>query len=464
MKFSRIVLSTVVLLGIGVIGGSWYTGKQVEARYQQLIALSNQQLTQLGQQYGIKLAIKEVEVARHFFSSEAKYRLEAELDGEKYEFIADDKLYHGPFPLNRLAKLNFMPVLMSMENNLNMPTQLNAILGEKLGSGFANISYSGKLDGEFILSPLKYSDEHHQFKSSPAKLYYGYDINAQHIHGGMSVEQLDFSDVDWSVQLQGVEYVIKQAENAQHYPFLALGNVNIKTQQIALKRVDKEKLVLSSLDMASQNRLQEDRVLSKEKVSIENVHFEGVELGKFNLDLDLDLDAELANAVTSLFSNPEDIQINEVSELLLALLGKSPKVTMHDFSLSSGNGNVTSSLILNLQEFDVKKISDFTSMMKAIQQSKLSLGINREYLEKVGRDVEIHWKGISKTEAENRAKQMTNELFATAGGSRFAVIEGNTVKSELQIEQGKVYLNGREIPEHEIQMALFMLILGIQGF
>lgn len=40
MKLTKIVLSVVAVIGAVAVGGSWYTGKQVEEKYQELVVSS----------------------------------------------------------------------------------------------------------------------------------------------------------------------------------------------------------------------------------------------------------------------------------------------------------------------------------------------------------------------------------------------------------------------------------------
>lgn len=65
MKLSNIALSLVVVLGAVATGGSWYTGKQAEEKYSQLISQANQELKKL-EVYGAKAQIKEVNFTRGF--------------------------------------------------------------------------------------------------------------------------------------------------------------------------------------------------------------------------------------------------------------------------------------------------------------------------------------------------------------------------------------------------------------
>lgn len=120
MKLTKITLALAGILGIAVVGGSWYTGQQAEQRYQQLVQQGNQSLKSL-KIYGIDAEIKDVKFERYFFSSDVKYTLEVGTVDERYQLQGDDKLFHGPLPLNRLSQVNLMPAMMSVESKLYLP-------------------------------------------------------------------------------------------------------------------------------------------------------------------------------------------------------------------------------------------------------------------------------------------------------------------------------------------------------
>lgn len=125
MKLTKITLALAGILGIAVVGGSWYTGQQAEQRYQQLVQQGNQSLKAL-KIYGIDAEIKDVKFERHFFSSDVKYTLEVGTVDERYQLQGDDKLFHGPLPLNRLSQVNLMPAMMSVESKLYLPEKIQA--------------------------------------------------------------------------------------------------------------------------------------------------------------------------------------------------------------------------------------------------------------------------------------------------------------------------------------------------
>lgn len=462
MKLTKVALSVVAVMGSIAAGGSWYTGKQVEEKYHQLVSQVNQQLADQVGIYGAKVEMKDVQIERHFFSSDAKYRLEVDLgDGEKLAFVGNDTLHHGPLPLNRLAKFNFSPVLMSMENHIQAPEKFKQAVGEKLGSGVANISYSGAAEGEFTLSPIKYHDENGSIEVSPAKMTYSYDQHVKNNKGTVQLDTFKFQAEEASVQLNGLNYAYQQDDD-QGYPYLGLGEMKFTLKSIEIKEADQEKpIALKEIVYLDNNQVQGDRVVSGGTIEAKEFNVAGAELGKWKMALDLNADAKLSNEVTPLFAKPEALEDGSVIEGLVKLLGKSPKLDLHSLSFEKGEGKAEARLALHFNEFNPMVVADFDAALKTLAPSKFTANINRAYLEEFGRQMSIHIDKLSEEDAKVKAKEIAEQFFVSAASSDFAKVEGDTVKVELSVENGKVTLNGREVSDEEIQMALFVLMMGM---
>lgn len=465
MKLSKIALSVVAVIGVAVIGGSWYTGKQVEEKYQALVAQANNQLKQLSGEYGANIELKDVQVDRHFFSSDAKYRLEVDFgDGKKLDFIGNDKLHHGPLPLNRLAKFNFAPVMMSMENSLQAPEVFKKFVGEKIGSGVANISYSGDTKGHFDLSPIKYSDETGTIETTPVKVQYSYDQKLKGIDSTVELENFKIKAEELDLQIQGIAYDV-QTESNESYPNLTFGKGSGKINVIEFKSKDGKLSQIKDIVAKGDNLLKDDRLISTGDLEAATFNIEGVELGKLKMDMAYDLDAQLTNDITPLLSHPQTLENYKTGELLLQLLAKSLKFHINNFSLENNKGKFDLALLLNMAQFDPQNMGNMQEVLKALSSSKFTSNINREYAEDIIRQVTMVTENLSEEEAKAFAKQQVDAVF-NAGVEQYGLrkVDENNVKIELSVENEKLILNGRELTEDEIQMALFVIMMGAASF
>ncbi|QLB40856.1 YdgA family protein [Mannheimia pernigra] len=461
MKLSKITLSVVAVIGVVAVGGSWYTGKQVEEKYQELVTQANHQFKQLSGELGANIAFKDVQIERHFFSSEAKYRLEVDLgDGEKLDFIGNDKIHHGPLPLNRLAKFNFLPVMMSTESKLQAPTQFKKFVGENIGSGVANISYSGDIKGNFEVSPIKYGDEAGFVEATPIKLEYSYQ-NAKAIDGTVELDAFKVMDKELDFQVQGVSYEM-QAEVNGDYPNLTFGVGSAKVKDIEFKSKSGKLSQIKDIVVKGDNLLKGERLVSTGSLTAESFNLEGVEMGKLKMDMAYDLDAKLTNDITPLLSNPEAIENQQTTELLLKLLEKSAKFHINNFSFENSKGKVDLALILNMAQVNLQDLGNIQEVLKALSTSKFTSNINREYAEDLIRQISMATEKLSEEEAKAFAKQQVDAIFLNADVGHYGLrkVDENNVKMELSVENEKLIVNGRELTEDEIQMALFMIMMG----
>ncbi|WP_409500047.1 YdgA family protein [Mannheimia glucosida] len=464
MKLTKIAISLVAIVGAVAVGGSWYTGKQVEEKYQQLIIQTNNQLKHINSQYGSKVEIKDVQIERHFFSSDAKYRIEIDMfDGEKFDVIGNDTIYHGPLPLNRLAKFNFAPVMMSLENRIQAPEQFKKVVGEQLGSGTTNISYSGDAEGEFALSPVKFSKDKTSVESTPVKIEYSYDKNGENAVAKVQWDKLDVKAEDGNFQIQGISYDIHTGDN-QGYANLGLGKGSgkIKTISLQLQNGDGNSLI-TDIAFKGENTLKGDRVVSTGTLDAASVNIGGIEFGKFNLDMALDFDAQLSDQVSVALSDPKAFENEQTGELALALLAKSVKFHINNVSFENSKGKFDLALLLNVAQFDAKAISDLNSVLKAVATSKFTSSVNRDYAEDIVRQISMVREKLSEEEAKTIAKQQVDAVFANAQENSLRVVDNNKVMVELTVDNGKVHLNGLELSEDELQMALFMIMMGVSS-
>lgn len=468
MKLSKVALSVAVLVGVGVVGGSWYTGKQIESNYQQVVDYAQKQVKQLAQ-YGIEIEIKDVQVERHLFSSDFKYRFEGSFIDEKFELVGNDTIYHGPFPFNRVKQGNLMPLMASFESHLTSPEQLKAVFGEKMTHAVFDVSYSGAGKGELRINALDHSSENGRLVMSPITINYEND-KAKNSKTTVVLDKLHLNGTNGAVfHLDGVNYAASLVDN-QGYPYLGLGDGKITVKELkwqdegassteGLKESEKG-FSLQNIQGTWNNSLNGTRTLQSGQTEIGNMQFGRVSLGKSKIDVSLDLDAKLANDSMPYFSNTEQLETAEAGDAILRLLNQLPKFHINHLSFEREGGKIQGALHLNIGQVDFSQIQDMSGFVKALTKSDLSIEVSKGYLMDVSRQVAMYSDNLGEEEANIRAEQMAKEIFAGAMGSNFAVVENETIKLNLHVEDGKIMLNGKEMQENDLQMIMFMLMMG----
>ncbi len=469
MKLTKVAGAVVAVVGVVAVGGSWYTGQQVEQKYQEFIQIGNNNLKYLGA-YGITAEIKDVQFTRHFFSSDVKYTLEAQFDGKTYALKGDDKLFHGPLPLNRLSKGNLVPVLASVENNIQLPENLKVYFNnqDKLGEGKSDISYSGAAKGEFKINPIKIAeDDKGSLALSESNYIYAYDPASKKSEFDVKLDNVKWVDIEKiETDLQGLSYKLNTVSDNQ-YPLLALGEYTASIKQLRIKDNEESSFAMSFNNFSStgKSNLQKDRVISsgdgKAEVELQNADTK-LKLGQFNMDLFMDVDAQGMNDLTPYLSSPDKLASEEAGQIVQSILMKSPKLEVKNLSIENEKGKNNLSLNISLENFDPNKIESFDSMLKIFKASHLEAKLSIPSLEALATQMN-ELDGATKEEATQQAKLTIEELANQAKASTLAEVDNENIKMKLTIDQGKVNLNGRDVPEEEVQGALFILMLGLSS-
>ncbi|WP_373767900.1 YdgA family protein [Glaesserella sp.] len=466
MKLSRIALPVIAVLGIGAVGGSWYTGKLAEEKYIELVELGNHNLKGLAA-YGIEAQIKEVKLVRHFFSSDVNYILEAKYAGQSYVFNGNDKLYHGPFPINRLSKGNIVPVMMSTENKLSVSENLKVLFNnqDEVLTGQANIGYAGDVSGNFDTKALKLADD--SFSVSETKSEYEYDKSGNG-KVKVSVPFIKGHDSESGIRYDlGDSEIVTSFIGDKTYSYLGLGEYDFKAKSFVLyNESEKQNIALKDMTSKGKNSVKDNRFHSVGDFSaqVEEVRPEeakAVNWGKVSLDLAFESDAKLTNDMMPYFADSEKAESPEAMKALEDVVTNDLKLHIKPLAFENAKGKNEFTLVLNLAKFNPNDLKEMDDMLTVFKQSVLDVKLNLASLEELNTQVKMTRDNVSRESAEQESKLMVNELVNQAKSGGVAVVDSESIKMNLAIDNGKVTLNGREVPQEEIQNALFMLMLGL---
>lgn len=453
MKFSKIALSAAVVIGVVAISASWYTGKEVENRYLNLFQSTNKQLKELEQQ-GIFAEITDVKFQRHFFSSDLTYRLVAKNESTQLVLNGEDKIYHGPLPLNRLSQFKLLPVLASWKSSIMLPEQWQKKLQRsQLGEGVADVTYAGVIDGKFDIEPFNYQDEDgNNLEVSAIKTQYSYQLNSakddiESVKGELSAEKFNFSDDNAKIAVSGIDYRFNHIPN-KDYPSLSIGDAQVTIKQI--KGSAENEVAMKDIDLQFSAKVKGERLLSDAIASFTSLSVDQKEFGSMRLVTDLNLDAELYQEFQKLVSSGE-VDTEIFGDLALNLLAKQPKFNIKELKLENAGGKANLALALNPNTFTLENMQDNSDVLKALGQSSLDITLDRDYITHLIQAI----NNATKAEAEQGAESLITLLVENGLASR----EGNNAKGALNIDNGKITLNGKELSDDDWQSLLFMLAM-----
>lgn len=474
MKLTKIALSLVVLAGGAITGGSWYTGKQAEEKYQEFVARANEEAKQL-KAYGVDAQVNRVTFERGVFSSDVKYQLDVKFGDEAFVFNGNDQLFHGPLPLNRLKQGNFAPVLASIETEVAVSEKLKAFFDNKaILTGSNAITYAGGIDGSFTISPLKVEEPGEvQLQLSEIKTEYALDkdgkgtskVTVPSILLKGSADALD-------VTILGATYQINVTEKNRNYEMLGSnGDYVADIQSISVKlSKDEENLVplweLKEIKSKGSNNVNGERFEGTSDFSAKvSLGKEGkmLPLGTFTTDMFMDVAAKPLNQIMGLASNPIALEENGASEemirvFMMELMKTAPKLHVKNVALENDKGKIDFSLILNLTEFNPESLSSFDEAIAIFKQSSMTLNANIASLEEFIKNIQAAGGTVNED-----PKVIVAQIVEEAKGSEGFVVEHDAIKFKLDIDGSKVKLNDKELSEAEVQGALFMLMMGLGG-
>lgn len=465
MKLAKVAISVAVVIGAVATGGSWYTGKQIEQRYGELVQKANQSLQQL-KIYGVQAELKDVQIERGLFSSAARYNLAVKSGDESYEFKGNDTLYHGPLPLNRLMKGNIVPVMASAESNISVPENLKAFFTKsELLQGKTDISYSENFSGEVNVSSFR-NESRLEVSDSTFK----YDLE-QSGKGKVkfAIPLFKFNDAE-----SGINVVVEQTEydvdlkGKSEYQFITLGDFEGKVKSYAFSSVKSDsgapKVSFNDIKMKGDGKIVNGIYQSYADFTVKNVVLENQtdkqDFGKLKMDIFVGLDAKMYDQFMNDFGSPEKLQSGEVDQNFKALLTKGVQFHLKELALENSKGKNELALVVNSDPFEFEQIRDFNQVLKLFKQSKLSGKFDLAAMEETAKQFNS-LNPATKAEADKIAKNFMTDLVAQAQGSDLVELDAEKLKFNLEIDQGKVKLNGNDVPEEQVQGMLFMIMLGL---
>ncbi|WGE89825.1 YdgA family protein [Actinobacillus arthritidis] len=470
MKKSTVAVSIIVALAAMTTGGAWYTGNQIEQRYPQLLEQANHHLKSLNI-YSIDANISDVKLTKGIFSSEVQYQVNIKESDATLTFKGNDKVYHGPIPLNRLMKGNLMPMLLSGE------THISAV-DEKIKTYFANndvltavtdVNYSGEVAGNATLNPVKTD------KVETSKIHFEGDYSGFGKQK-FTADLIRFKNADANpeqnhekIEITDLNYDANYVKDKQYPTLQGIGDYHLSFKKLALFAENNQTVNLNEFISKGNSKIENGRLLSSGNFSVKADLAENnktADLGKIQTDISMEVDAKAFNDLRvlsdKLESESPEVQ-QQIQAIVMALVTQSPKLKINEFSLENAKGKNTLSLNLDLDKFDMLQMSQAESIqdtLKIFKPSNLNVNLNLGASEEVAKQWLTLYPEHQAGTAEENAKALVQELTHYAQSSGLASVDAEKIKMALAIENGKVMLNGREVSEAELQMALFAIMFG----
>ncbi|QLB12850.1 uncharacterized protein YdgA (DUF945 family) [Bisgaardia hudsonensis] len=469
MKLSTIAVSVAVILGASVVGGSWYTGKQIESQYQQWVDIGNTELKKLDI-YGIQAEIKNIRVERHFFSSDVQYDLAVkgiEGNAEVYTFKGNDKVQHGPFPINRLTSLKFSPIMASVKNQIIAPEAFRSYLKQdELLSGNTDLSYSGDTNGQFVINTIESVGEKEDSSFKIDKINLNFDLNRlQEGKVEIITPKITIKDSDALVDFEGVKFTQDTKKNAK-YTYLNEEDYRLEMDKLTFTYFeDAGTFVMNDLKYNSDQKFVENGKLAVTSDLLSKIALiqgdKKAELGKFKFDFDAELDALLTDQFVAFlyqnYKNMDKMPQKEVEEHYLKLLQSEPKFNFKEISLENSQGKTDLSLDIALNKFDPKMLNHLENIVSIFNKLKVKAKLNIPFTKEFIAEVSKFDPNVPQSPEE-----MVDELVILAKQqSPYLTVDDKNIGFNLETKDGDVFINEKLIPKKEVNAALMMILFSL---
>ncbi|MEO4046625.1 YdgA family protein [Pseudomonas sp. CAU 1711] len=497
-KSAGIAAGALVAIAALGAGGAWYTGNQLPAVLDESIKRANADLAKSLPALGLDASIELLSLERHFFSSDARYRLtfNGSLDGEapqQLELVIGDRIEHGPFPLSRLKGLKLMPVLATsnyvLESNLALEKWFAAANGKSPLAGQASLGYDRSVAGNLRLSPLQMAlDEESDLDFSGLGIDFDSTAEAKAIEASGLMDSLKItsrlseSQEPLTIELQGLSLDSQTEKGASDF---YLGRNQVKLQGVQILVGDNAPILFKDLAQLDETSEADGRLAGRSTYSIGMVSYQGHDIGAVELISSVkNLDAGALQSLLALYgevlkgasqaqaqpaSLAAESEMPELSEAQKAqllvdldkLLAARPSVALEKLAFKTANGESSLSLALDFAKPESFELPAPELAKQLLSQLDAKLVVSKAMItDMVG--LQATFAGETDQEAvAQSAAMMTEMTTGMALASELARLEGDNIVTSLHYADDKVDFNGKQMSVEEFVAMAFSTGAGL---
>lgn len=449
MKVLKVgVPALIVLMGLGIVGGSYFIGSYVENNHQKWVSELNEYLVQneLLAEAGVATEVKIIDFKRGVFSSDVNFRVRL---NDEISIDGSSKVFHGPLPTNR-----FIPSLASIETQMDMPNKLKEFFNEKiLAKGTTDISFSNNVSGDLVLSEFEMKDNSDVVKVSPIKWVYRYSPESENTENQIDVDRMNVRTSIGQLLLDKLSFNANIIPT-KGYTYANSGNSSVEIKNLELRSSipmsDISDMKLGDIKLGGIAKLNGTRLESDYQLSMGSTSVNGLDFGKLNFELFSDVDAEIYERLINDWVDGKGLNQKLFEELAL----KKPALQIKKLALENkgGNAHLDMGAKLDIDRIPTKEPSE-EEVLKAFSGSHINIDLDRDYLVEAVKNFSI-LSGQDTRSASNEATQKIRQLFAGAElANRFFNVKDNRLSFKLELNQRDVIVNAEKLSDKEILTA-----------
>lgn len=490
MKKSLVAVSVIAVLGAAWTGGSWYTGKMLEQRMDDIVANANSQLHSAFPKAGLKVVYQNYQ--RGFFNSKATILLQPDtaVAGDKIlkpgeEIAFTETIGHGPFPLAQLKKFNLIPSMASVHTELQNTPLVKPLFditkGKSLFNADTRVSYNGGSASSMNLIPVQYQKDANKLDFSGAKIELDIDreMTAMNVSGSsdnMAITSINPAGLSQTISLIDFNF---DSDTKQGKFKVSIGDQNVNVKKVTVVVDDKETVSLDGFKLTSNFSEDGNNIKGQQDYALDTLKIQGADFGSGKLTVKID---KLDGAALQQFSDnynqqsrqllaqaesltPEDYQ-QQASQLLISnlpiLLKGNPSISLSPLSWKNSKGESSFNLQLDLN--DVQTDSSAESLDQLIAQRVKKLDAKLVIPMAMATELTTQaaqLQGYSSAEATKLATEQVQGVAAMGKMFKLTTLENDAISTSLHLVDNQIDLNGQKMSLQQF-IGLFGLFGGSQ--
>jgi uncharacterized protein YdgA (DUF945 family) len=482
-KSVNIAVGVIVVAGVLVTAGAWYTGKRLEGALGDAIQQGNQQLQAAFVGHEGKASVELLSLDRHFFTSTAHYKLNVQdpkfNDGKPVELLFVDNIEHGPLPWSRVKSLQLVPVMaasnLQIEKNAFSEKWFAMTNGQPPLTGHFSMGYDRAALGRVDLLPFEFNDQTGAFKFS------GFTLNASGSGDGQKLEAngvLGSVDVTATSEEGPVHLTLKDFSfntgGTKGQSGFYLGHTDAKIASAEFQAAGQPAVQLKDFVNTSLLQEVEGNLNAQVTYDIGNISFDGNNIGamqmlwKFgNFDIastqalmklyqeKVQPQAQAAAAVGETYTphlSPADQALvqAEVSKLLAA----KPHIELEKLSLKTASGESQFNLSMDLGNPSALDQPGAELLKQLLTQLNAKLVLSKPMIKDLAA---LRAKSTGLTDAAAIAQQAAAAAESVGGMAvmlQLGKVEGDNIVSSLQYANDVVDFNGVKMSAQQFAAAM----------
>lgn len=481
-KTSVAILSGVAVAVVAVVvGGAWYTGKQLPGELDHALALSNAQLQKSLVNTGGSVRIELVSLDQRWFSSTAHYRVIArDVHANSQQVVnfdvgVTDQIEHGPFPWSRVKTLRLLPVLALSNTTLDkdeVTAPWYAAAGGSVPfSAQTSMGYGGSVDSQVHLAPVKLDDANGTslaFSGMELGVSGDRDGKDSRFHGEADHFLMKLVSEDQPpviFELNGLKLGGKLAATAHDNLFTGNADLYLAETKVTLGP-RQQALVIKGGELSTLQSLEgPDTFGGRVEYKLGDITWDGRAVGKAQMIVGFKsihapaLQAlsnwyaahlpEFEAAATAGQSAPQ-INMTEAEKAkfqgdLRTLLAAKPKVALEDLSLKTANGESHFNVAMDFDAPSSFDLPQDQALKQMVTQVTGKLSLSKPMLGDLA-TLQALLDGQTDAQAIATQSGQAGEMVGLmAVQSGLATVEGDKVISALHYADGMVDFNGQKM-------------------